>query len=171
MRVLRFLLSGRQSVLTRPPRPATNVYAPRALQRCGLPLPPLGLVTSNDVTNGKPHPAPYLAGARRLGVEPTNCEPPPADVCCALTPHARAGLVIEDAPSGIIAGRAAGCKVIAVCTSHTRQQLLESGARPDYIVKDLTRYVPSSTSKGFFLIKHATRRRPTEYLRAGSGRH
>ncbi|KIP08522.1 hypothetical protein PHLGIDRAFT_117147, partial [Phlebiopsis gigantea 11061_1 CR5-6] len=56
-----------------------------------------------------------------LGVEPTRC------------------LVIEDAPAGIRAGRAAGCKVIAVCTSHTRQQLLDSGARPDYIVEDLTR--------------------------------
>lgn len=53
---------------------ATNVYAPQVLAKCGLPLPPLGLVTSSDVANGKPHPAPYLAGARRLGVEPTRCE-------------------------------------------------------------------------------------------------
>ena len=51
------------------------------------------------------------------------------------------GIVVEDAPSGILAGRAAGCKVIAVCTSHTRQALLASGARPDYIVQDLTRCV------------------------------
>ncbi|GJE87845.1 HAD family hydrolase [Phanerochaete sordida] len=100
---------------------ATNVYAPRALERCGLPLPPLGLVTSNDVVHGKPRPDPYLAGARRLGVDPSQC------------------LVVEDAPSGIAAGRAAGCTVVAVCTSHTRQALLAAGARPDYIVKDLTR--------------------------------
>lgn len=100
---------------------ATNVYAPRALERCGLPLPPLGLVTSNDVVNGKPFPDPYLAGARRLGVDPAHC------------------IVVEDAPSGILAGRAAGCKVVAVCTSHTRQALLDAGARPDYIVRDLTR--------------------------------
>lgn len=51
----------------------------------------------------------------------------------------RIGVVVEDAPSGILAGRAAGCKVIAVCTSHTRQQLLDS--KPDYIVRDLTRCV------------------------------
>ncbi|EKM60739.1 uncharacterized protein PHACADRAFT_246844, partial [Phanerochaete carnosa HHB-10118-sp] len=100
---------------------ATNVYAARAFERCALPLPPLGLVTSNDVVNGTPLPDPYLASARRLGVDPANC------------------LVVEDAPSGILAGRAAGCKVIAVCTSHTRQSLLDSGARPDYIVRDLTR--------------------------------
>jgi hypothetical protein len=54
---------------------ATNVYAPKVLSVCGLPLPPLGLVTSSDVANGKPHPAPYLAGARRLGVDPKNCKP------------------------------------------------------------------------------------------------
>jgi len=99
---------------------STNVYAPQVLTTCGLPVPPLGLVTSSDVANGKPHPAPYLAGARRLGVDPTSC------------------LVVEDAPSGIMSGRAAGCTVIAVCTSHTRQQLLASGSNPHYIVQDLT---------------------------------
>ncbi|KAI0700442.1 HAD-like domain-containing protein [Cytidiella melzeri] len=100
---------------------STNVYAPQVLNVCGLPVPPLGLVTSSDVANGKPHPAPYLAGARRLGVDPKNC------------------IVIEDAPSGILSGRAAGCIVIAVCTSHTRQQLVASGSKPHFIVKDLTR--------------------------------
>ncbi|KAI0793330.1 HAD-like domain-containing protein [Abortiporus biennis] len=99
---------------------ATNVYTPKALARCGIPLPPLGLVTSDDVASGKPHPAPYLAGARRLGADPSRC------------------LVIEDAPSGLIAGREAGCTVIAVCTSHTKEALLQSGANPHYIVDDLT---------------------------------
>jgi len=99
---------------------ATNVYTPQALARCGIPVPPLGLVTSNDVASGKPHPAPYLAGARRLGVDPSRC------------------LVIEDAPSGLLSGREAGCKVIAVCTSHSKELLLQSGANPDYIVEDLT---------------------------------
>ncbi|KAI0090004.1 HAD-like domain-containing protein [Irpex rosettiformis] len=100
---------------------STNVYASKVLGVCGLPPPPLGLVSSSDVANGKPHPAPYLAGARRLGVDPKNC------------------IVVEDAPSGILSARAAGCIVIAVCTSHTRQQLLASGSNPQYIVKDLTR--------------------------------
>ncbi|KAI0344098.1 HAD-like protein [Trametopsis cervina] len=100
---------------------STNVYAPRVLTVCGLPVPPLGLVTSSDVANGKPHPAPYLAGARRLGVNPANC------------------IVVEDAPSGILSGRAAGCIVIAVCTSHSRKQLQQSGSNPHYIVQDLTR--------------------------------
>lgn len=49
------------------------------------------------------------------------------------------GLVVEDAPSGIRAGHAAGARTLAVCTSHTRQAIVDSGASPDYIVTDLTR--------------------------------
>jgi beta-phosphoglucomutase-like phosphatase (HAD superfamily) len=51
-----------------------------------------------------------------------------------------AGLVVEDAPSGLFAGRAAGARILAVCTSHTREQIVASGAAPDFIVNDLTRY-------------------------------
>lgn len=51
------------------------------------------------------------------------------------------GLVIEAAPSGLASGRAAGCKTVAVCSSHTAQAIQESGVNPDYVVKDLTRYV------------------------------
>ena len=47
--------------------------------------------------------------------------------------------MIEDAPSGIRAGHAAGAKTLAVCTSHTRDALLASGAVADYIVTDLTK--------------------------------
>jgi beta-phosphoglucomutase-like phosphatase (HAD superfamily) len=50
-----------------------------------------------------------------------------------------AGLVVEDAPSGLKAGHAAGAKTLAVCTSHSRQEIVESGTNPDYIVKDLSR--------------------------------
>jgi hypothetical protein len=51
------------------------------------------------------------------------------------------GLVVEDAPSGLKAGHAAGAKTLAVCTSHSRQEIVESGTNPDYIVKDLSRLV------------------------------
>ena len=51
------------------------------------------------------------------------------------------GLVIEDAPSGIRSGHAAGAKTLAVCTSHSKEQIEESGCNPDYIVKDLARFV------------------------------
>lgn len=99
---------------------ATKYYAPQALARCGVPIPLIGPVTSSDVASGKPHPAPYLAGARLLGADPSRC------------------LVIEDAPSGLVSGRAAGCKTIAVCTSHSKDLIKQSGAQPDYVVDDLT---------------------------------
>ncbi len=44
-------------------------------------------------------------------------------------------LVIEDAPAGIAAGKAAGCKVIGLVTTHSVAQVKES--KPDWIVKDL----------------------------------
>ncbi|KAG8692631.1 hypothetical protein FRC09_011072 [Ceratobasidium sp. 395] len=47
------------------------------------------------------------------------------------------GLVIEDAVSGMRAGRAAGAKVLGVCTSAPRETV-EKG-EPDYIVQDLTK--------------------------------
>lgn len=59
------------------------------LASAGLPIPDV-LVTADDVRNGKPDPEGYLAGARLLGI--------PIDEC----------IVIEDAPAGIQAARAAG---------------------------------------------------------------
>lgn len=44
-------------------------------------------------------------------------------------------LVLEDSPAGIRAGKAAGCRVLAVVTSHTAEQVL--AAEPDWVVRDL----------------------------------
>jgi beta-phosphoglucomutase-like phosphatase (HAD superfamily) len=49
------------------------------------------------------------------------------------------GLVVEDAPSGIRSGHAAGSKTLAVLTSHSREQMVESETQPDFIVDNLTR--------------------------------
>lgn len=65
----------------------------------GLPTPAV-VVTADDVAVGKPDPAPYLAGAARLGVAPEDC------------------LVVEDAPAGVASARAAGCSVVGVLTTH-----------------------------------------------------
>ncbi|KIY45229.1 HAD-like protein, partial [Fistulina hepatica ATCC 64428] len=97
----------------------SNTYAPRALKRCDIPIPPHGIVCANDVTHGKPHPEPYLAGAKICQVDPKNC------------------LVVEDAPSGIQAGRSAGCNTLAVCTSMSREFLTPEN--PDYIVTNLSK--------------------------------
>jgi HAD superfamily hydrolase (TIGR01509 family) len=53
-------------------------------------------IAGNEVLHGKPHPEPYLTAAQRLGVDPERC------------------VVIEDSPSGVAAGEAAGCAVLAV---------------------------------------------------------
>jgi mannitol-1-/sugar-/sorbitol-6-phosphatase len=70
----------------------------------GLPLPRV-LVTAEDVERGKPDPQPYLAAAAALGVEPSRC------------------LVVEDAPAGIAAGKAAGAAVLAVTTTFAASEL------------------------------------------------
>ncbi|MBB3159376.1 sugar-phosphatase [Microbacterium proteolyticum] len=62
-------------------------------------------VTVDDVENGKPHPEPFLLAAARLGVDPGRC------------------LVVEDAPAGIAAARAAGCAVLALTGTTAEEQL------------------------------------------------
>lgn len=63
-------------------------------------VPPPKMVGGDDVKEGKPHPAGYLEGARRLGCAPEKT------------------LVFEDAVAGIRAGQAAGARVIALATGH-----------------------------------------------------
>ena len=63
---------------------ASNFYAPQVLARASIPLPSsIDIITSNDVARGKPHPDPYLAGARACNVDPHACESP--FVLCSLT--------------------------------------------------------------------------------------
>ena len=78
-------------------------------------VPPSVLVTADDVTHGKPHPEPFLQAALRLGVDPERC------------------LVVEDAPKGLEAARAAGCFTLAVVTTTPREAL-----DADAIVADLS---------------------------------
>jgi beta-phosphoglucomutase len=63
------------------------------------------IVTSEDVRHGKPSPEGYLLTAKRMNVCPSQC------------------LVIEDAPHGIEAAKAAGMHVIALLTSYKKDQL------------------------------------------------
>ncbi len=81
----------------------------------GIPAPER-LVTANQVTRGKPHPEPFLAGAALLGVRPEEC------------------VVFEDSSSGAQAGRAAGCTVVATTFSHP----VETLDAAHYLVHDLT---------------------------------
>ncbi|KAI5920674.1 haloacid dehalogenase-like hydrolase [Camillea tinctor] len=87
-----------------------------------LSLPhPEHLVTAESVANGKPDPACYELGREKLGLPPTE--------------EKDKVLVLEDSPAGIRSGKAAGCRVLAVVTSHTVEQV--AAAEPDWIVQDL----------------------------------
>lgn len=88
------------------------------LKRLSLPTPE-HLVTAESVENGKPDPSCYIMGRESLGLAGDNSKV----------------LVLEDSPAGIRAGKAAGCKVLGLVTSHTAEQVLS--AEPDWIVKDL----------------------------------
>jgi len=72
------------------------------------------IITSNDISQGKPHPEPYIKTAAKLQILPQNC------------------LVIEDSDNGIISARNAGCITVGLTTTFPREKLLEVGA--DYIV-------------------------------------
>ncbi len=82
------------------------------MKRIGLPVPDV-IVTANDVSEGKPNPAPFLLAAERLGVAPERC------------------IVFEDAPAGIEAGLAGGMQVIAVVSTHSADQLTKASAVVD----------------------------------------
>jgi mannitol-1-/sugar-/sorbitol-6-phosphatase len=87
---------------------ATSCTRPLAVARItatGLPAPRV-VVTASDVRQGKPHPDPFLLAAQRLGVDPRDC------------------LVVEDAPGGLEAARAAGCATLAVTTTTAPADLI-----------------------------------------------
>jgi mannitol-1-/sugar-/sorbitol-6-phosphatase len=108
-------LAGRLAVVTS----CGDMLAAARLEAAGLPAPEV-LITADAVRRGKPAPDAYLAAARALGAEPAGC------------------LVIEDAPAGVQAGRAAGMTVWAVTTTHTADEL--TGA--DRIAPDLAALLP-----------------------------
>ncbi len=64
-----------------------------------------GMVTSEDVTHGKPHPDVFLKAAAKTGAAAGRC------------------VVFEDALAGIEAGHAGGMKVVGVATTHPAEAL------------------------------------------------
>jgi len=105
----------------------TRALAHVRIAAAGLPKPK-HLVTATDVRHGKPHPEPYLKGAQILGI--------PADDC----------LVIEDAPAGIRAGKAAGARVLALRTTASDAELQQAGA--DWIADDCAELFLESSVAG-----------------------
>jgi sugar-phosphatase len=102
---------------------ATRRLAEARLEEVGI--RPKLMITADDITRGKPDPEPYLLGARQLGVDPARC------------------VVFEDAPAGLVAGRAAGMRTVALATTHQRSELVA-----DVVVRDLSAVSVQVTDAG-----------------------
>lgn len=87
--------------------------------------PPAVIVFGDDVECGKPDPEGYLTAARRLGVDPAEA------------------LVVEDAPPGLEAGRAAGAATVAVTSTHDASEL----AAADVVIASLEE-LPAALKSG-----------------------
>jgi HAD superfamily hydrolase (TIGR01509 family) len=117
---LRPLPGARELVASVPPErfaivtSASRPVAVARLRAAGIPVPRV-LVTAEHVERGKPDPAGYLRAAKLLGVDPAYA------------------VVLEDAPTGVAAGRAAGMTVLAVLTTSDESELSDAHSR----VRDL----------------------------------
>jgi mannitol-1-/sugar-/sorbitol-6-phosphatase len=102
-------LPGARALFARPEPVAvvtsgTLPLATARLRTVGLPVPAV-LVTPERLSRGKPDPEGYLLAAGELGFRTADC------------------VVFEDAPAGVQAGRAAGCHVVGITTTHDRAEL------------------------------------------------
>ena len=120
--VVEFLAAARRLGI----RCAIGSSAPR--ENVDLCLRALGLkgvfaatVSGAEVARGKPAPDIFLKAAAGLGARPAEC------------------LVFEDAPAGIAAAHAAGMRVLALATSHAREEL----AGADVLAPDFTGLFPA----------------------------
>jgi len=66
---------------------------------------PANAVTFDQVTRGKPFPEPFILGAERIGLSTNAC------------------WAVEDAPGGVTSAKDAGCTVVGVLTTHTREEI------------------------------------------------
>ena len=78
------------------------------------------ILDDSFVTEGKPNPQIYIKSAQALGFDPSNC------------------VVLEDSLSGVKAGKRAGCKVVGITTTHTREELNET----DFVIDDFNNLDP-----------------------------
>lgn len=93
------------------------------LLEIGLPMERFdACVTGNEIQRKKPAPDIFLLAAQRLGIPPARC------------------LVVEDAPSGVKAAKAAGCRCLGLTTTLDAHALRSAGA--DWIAPDLA-HVPA----------------------------
>jgi sugar-phosphatase len=109
---------------------ATGRLARERLRVAGLPAPER-MISAEMVERGKPDPEPYRRGAELIHSPAADC------------------LVVEDAPSGVGAGIAAGCRVLGVLGTHTEDELRAAGA--SWIVRSLEDVSAQTGPKGLSL--------------------
>ncbi len=78
------------------------------------------ILDQSDVSEGKPNPEIYLKAASKLGFTPDTC------------------IVFEDSLSGVEAAQRAGCKVVGVTTTHTKEEL----GHTDFVIDDFVKFKP-----------------------------
>jgi sugar-phosphatase len=100
LKMLEGLPDGAWAIVTS----GSRELAKARLRQAGLSVPEI-LVGGDDVRQGKPAPEPYVVGAKRLGKAVEGC------------------VVVEDAPAGVAAARAAGMQVIGITTTHGQEAL------------------------------------------------
>lgn len=79
------------------------------------------VITGDQVTKGKPDPEGYMKAASYFGVDPKNC------------------IVFEDSPNGVLAGKNAGMRVVAVPSVYVACDTIFENA--DLVLKSLGDYV------------------------------
>jgi sugar-phosphatase len=126
--LLNSLPSDRWTIVTSSTRPLAEVR----LRAAGLPMPSR-FITSTDISNGKPHPEPYLKAASVLGFPASEC------------------IVFEDVPAGIRSGKAAGARVIAFDTTVKNVAELR-GAGADWVLRNCADGSAAVGSSGLTLI-------------------
>jgi sugar-phosphatase len=98
------------------------------LKAAGLPLPER-IISGDMVERGKPDPEPYRRGAELLGFRTEEC------------------VVVEDAPSGVGSGKAAGCRALGVLGTHSAVELREA----DWVVGSLEDLAVAANAEGLEL--------------------
>lgn len=95
---------------------STKEKSQSVLKSAGIPYDQMAYINGSDVTRKKPDPQLFLLCAEQMGIDPARC------------------VVIEDAPDGVEAAKAARCKCIAVTNSTTADKL----SKADRVVESLT---------------------------------
>ncbi len=96
---------------------STREKSQAVLDATGVPYRQMVYISGDQVIHKKPHPEVFLLACQGLNLPPDQC------------------VVIEDAPNGIQAAKAAGCPCVAVTNTHSAHQLTQADLVVDSLVK------------------------------------